>query len=101
MAKKGGKVEAVPEPEPVKFEPVKGTSTFVFPDASKYSGEFLTLEDGRKVRHGKGVHVVGPESYDGEWDSDKMHGQGIYKFSSGAVYEGKLRLCTSRTTRYR
>ena len=27
--------------------------------------------------------------YDGDWLGDKKHGVGVYKYSSGAVYEGE------------
>ena len=31
----------------------------------------------------------GNEVYEGEWEEDLMHGQGVYQFTSGAVYTGQ------------
>ena len=59
-------------------------------------GEWRLL-NGKKVKHGKGKirfpgapgQQFGAEEYDGEWEDDKMHGQGKYVFTSGAEYEGQ------------
>eukprot|EP00899_Mesostigma_viride_P006223 jgi/Mesvir1/15601/Mv03210-RA.1 len=42
-----------------------------------------------RIRHGRGTYVEGKYSYQGEWFEDKMHGQGTFKYESGAVYEGE------------
>lgn len=39
-------------------------------------GEYMVL-DGVMVRHGKGTHVDGRETYIGQWQHDAMHGEGI------------------------
>ena len=49
-----------------------------------------TGKDKIKKRHGQGVYINGPESYSGSWDMDTMNGLGIYKFSSGAIFEGNF-----------
>jgi hypothetical protein len=54
------------------------------------------MEKGRKFKHGKGkimfpgAHGMdsGHEEYEGDWEYDKMHGNGRYLFTSGAVYTG-------------
>eukprot|EP01039_Chlorochromonas_danica_P007365 gene7365-8147_t len=86
--KKGGKAQEVkePEPEPVP-EVVKGSGQFLLPDNSVYEGEYEE-SNGVKVRHGHGKMTVGPESYDGQWEKDSMHGEGEYVFASGARYKG-------------
>jgi len=68
-----------------------------------YVGEWRLLErEGQapvKVKHGKGKiafpgsntpigQLVGSEEYEGDWEDDEMHGQGVYKFTSGNVYDG-------------
>lgn len=53
-------------------------------------GEFTSV-GGKVVRHGIGVLTNGPESYDGEWVHDEMHGRGVYVFATGARYE--VRIC--------
>jgi len=50
-----------------------------------------------KTKHGHGKIVFaggqnsefGNEEYEGDWEDDKMHGFGVYKFTSGAKYEGQ------------
>jgi len=29
--------------------------------------------------------------YDGEWKDGNMHGQGVYRYASGDVYEGEFK----------
>ena len=40
------------------------------------------------MRHGQGVYIEGDYSYEGEWFEDKMHGEGVLRFASGAMYKG-------------
>jgi len=55
------------------------------------------LESGEKVKHGEGTLIhsgttayeKGNESYNGNWNHDKMEGYGIYNYTSGAVYSGE------------
>lgn len=52
------------------------------------------LFNGNKLKHGHGKVTFpghngrGGEEYEGDWVEDKMHGQGRYSFTSGAVYTG-------------
>ncbi|KAJ8598156.1 hypothetical protein CTAYLR_007368 [Chrysophaeum taylorii] len=74
------------EPE----EPIVHTGVFVFEqDGSRYEGEFVELEGGRRVRQGQGRLVHGPQVYEGRWSGDAMC-QGKLRFASGAVYEGSF-----------
>eukprot|EP00741_Cyanophora_paradoxa_P020551 tig00000227_g19838.t1 len=65
----------------------KGSGSFLFGDGSKYDGEFLKI-DGVMKRHGRGTLIDGDRTYEGDWVMDKMHGKGMFRYSSGAVYEG-------------
>ncbi|GBG69990.1 hypothetical protein CBR_g4818 [Chara braunii] len=47
------------------------------------------LQKPKRLRHGKGIYTDGNYSYEGEWKNDMMHGQGVFKFASGAVYAGQ------------
>ena len=38
-------------------------------------GEYVLI-DGVRQRHGKGKYTDGPETYDGDWKCDAMHGKG-------------------------
>merc|ERR1740133_471549 len=96
MAPKKGAPPPEPEPEPepeAPPEPEEGEGIFYFPDNSKYEGLWL-MKDGVKMRHGKGMFVEGvpegsaPQSYEGEWREDAMHGHGTYTFPDGSSYEG-------------
>mmetsp|Transcript_29398 Transcript_29398/g.54436 ORF Transcript_29398/g.54436 Transcript_29398/m.54436 type:complete len:157 (-) Transcript_29398:187-657(-) len=82
----------VVEPEPEEEEPEpeieEGNGTFLYPDGSKYEGDWRSV-DGLRFRQGRGKFTTGPESYEGDWNEDVMEGQeGTYTFSSGAVYTG-------------
>ena len=93
---KGKKEEAVAEVIAV-IEPefTNGSGTFIFPDNSKYEGDYQTnCSDGSKRRHGNGVITwnYGPvERYNGQWSEDKMTGTGTYQFASGAEYKGSMK----------
>lgn len=54
----------------VEVQPTTGVGKFLFGSvedvALTYNGEWKILEDGTKVRHGKGTQS-GAESYDGSW----------------------------------
>uniref|UniRef100_A0A7S1C5G3 MORN repeat-containing protein 5 n=1 Tax=Bicosoecida sp. CB-2014 TaxID=1486930 RepID=A0A7S1C5G3_9STRA len=69
-------------------EPQKGTGTFVYPDGSRYEGEWASDVDGVRRREGQGTFDDGVERYEGSWVADKMDGQGKFVFATGAVYEG-------------
>eukprot|EP01112_Ceratiomyxa_fruticulosa_P023238 TRINITY_DN8800_c0_g1_i1.p1 TRINITY_DN8800_c0_g1~~TRINITY_DN8800_c0_g1_i1.p1 ORF type:complete len:198 (-),score=51.49 TRINITY_DN8800_c0_g1_i1:42-635(-) len=72
-----------------KPESEKGSGVFLFPNGSKYEGEWQKFE-GIIKRHGKGVstELEGTAVYDGEWKEDNMEGKGTFTYPSGAVYEG-------------
>mgnify|MGYP001161025826 FL=1 len=72
------------EPEPAEES---GEGLFTFVDGSRYEGQYAT-EDGVRRRNGFGTLTQGPETSEGEWRSDKLHGTGRCAFASGATYEG-------------
>ena len=72
------------EPEPAEES---GEGLFTFVDGSRYEGQYAT-EDGVRRRNGFGTLTQGPETSEGEWVSDKLHGTGRCAFASGATYEG-------------
>mmetsp|Transcript_5737 Transcript_5737/g.6579 ORF Transcript_5737/g.6579 Transcript_5737/m.6579 type:complete len:160 (+) Transcript_5737:304-783(+) len=88
--------EAPEEPAP----PLEGT--FQYHSGATYEGQYILytpeLEEGApppeeeipptKMRQGKGKFVDGDYSYEGDFEMDEFHGQGIFKYASGAVYEG-------------
>ena len=60
-----------------------------------YVGDWRLLE-GRKVKHGQGKLTFPmaseravQEEYEGQWEDDKMHGEGRYTYQSGAEYTGQ------------
>lgn len=59
-----------------------GRGVMLYADGSRYGGEW---KDG--TQHGKGVMITATFEYEGDWDSDKMHGTGTihYKHNSGVV----------------
>ncbi len=62
-----------------------GTGTFVYPDGSRYEGEW---ENGKE--NGFGVcHLADGERYRGEWRDGKRSGKGTCVFSDGKVYSGQ------------
>lgn len=90
MSKAGTKkVEEVQEPPHIEPEILTGSGIFMFPTGGKYEGEWKSI-GGVKFRDGNGVFTLGPEEYEGSWKNDLMHGEGRYKFSSGACYTGSF-----------
>jgi hypothetical protein len=62
-----------------------GWGTFLFPDGSKYVGEF---KDGEV--HGVGVcYFPDGRQYSGEWDHRFPHGSGTLTMTDGAIYRGR------------
>mmetsp|Transcript_29218 Transcript_29218/g.40363 ORF Transcript_29218/g.40363 Transcript_29218/m.40363 type:complete len:206 (+) Transcript_29218:188-805(+) len=41
------------------------------------------------VKHGEGTYNDGEVYYSGQFDTDVVHGQGLFKYPSGASYEGQ------------
>ena len=37
-------------------------------------------------RSGRGVYKLNGNEYEGDWEDDKMHGNGNFKFMGGSVY---------------
>ena len=78
----------------VVFEPpapLPETETFVFPDGSKYCGEFKVTENQPVVREGTGImHFSNGSVYEGEWQGDKMHGKGKLTYANGSSYDGQF-----------
>jgi hypothetical protein len=68
----------------------KMIGTFRFVDGGQYEGEFVVKADGSKIRQGNGSFTDTIESYQGEWENDAMHGRGVYKFATNAVYDGNF-----------
>lgn len=60
---------------------------FQFPDGSKYSGGYITDENGIFKRHGRGTQELTAEKFTGSYENDMMV-EGRYCFSSGSIYEG-------------
>ncbi|KAJ3274170.1 kti12, chromatin associated [Terramyces sp. JEL0728] len=65
------------------------TGSFIFPDGSKYDGEYREV-DGSIYRHGLGAYecVQTQTTYTGQWELDKMSGKGKIEFVSGDSYDG-------------
>jgi hypothetical protein len=72
---------------PPEDENIIKKGVFSFADGATYTGEYRTTSNGVIQRHGHGVYQYGPETYDGQWEGDAMHGRGTFHFASGAVYE--------------
>jgi len=54
-------------------------------------GAYRQLPGGTMVRSGFGIHLSSDGTvYMGNWDNDKMNGNGRIQFSSGALYEGEF-----------
>ena len=56
-------------------------------DGSRYEGEYVVV-DGQRKRSGKGTMIQGPETSEGDWADDKLHGAGEIAFATGAKYVG-------------
>ena len=78
---------SAPPSEPSEPEEETGEGLFTFVDGARYEGQYAT-EDGVRRRNGFGTLTQGPETSEGEWVSDKLHGTGRCAFASGATYEG-------------
>jgi hypothetical protein len=71
---------------------------FEYINGTMYVGNWK-LHTGSKVKHGHGKITFpssstshndgGHEEYEGDWEEDLMHGQGSYRYTSGAVYTGQ------------
>ena len=101
--------EAIPEQNVVHIE-TEGFGKFEFIDGTIYEGQWKLI-DNVKMRHGEGTlrhsgidlkflqvwfvnSIQGSssetaEEYRGTWAEDKMHGYGVYRYTSGAVYSGE------------
>lgn len=98
--KKSDPKAASKEAPPVQTEPTEpevpqeGNGTFQYTNGTTYVGNWK-LFNGNKLKHGHGkvcypgMNGKGGETYDGDWQEDKMHGRGRYCFTSGAIYQGE------------
>jgi hypothetical protein len=43
---------------------------------------------------------AGNETYEGSWFEDKMHGYGVYHYTSGAIYSGEWEVWLSYNKNY-
>jgi hypothetical protein len=86
-----------PEPEPPAHE-LTGYGRFEYLSGVKYEGNWK-LKAGIKVKQGYGMLIVpsslpeqiGQESYEGNWEDDRMEGVGAYLYPDGSIYEGEWR----------
>lgn len=75
--------------------PHEGYGKFKYLNGTVYEGQWKLI-NGKKVREGEGVLIhggnladgLGNEEYRGSWKNDMMHGYGVYKYTSGAIYSG-------------
>ena len=61
-----------------------GRGIQIWPDGSKYEGEWL---NNKTNKYGRLIHADG-DVYEGNWLNDKASGHGIYIHSNGTKYEG-------------
>ena len=87
MSQDGAPEDQDSRPATPEGPPASGTGVFTFVDGSRYEGQYDTENDCR-VRSGTGTLTQGPETSEGEWKSNRLHGAGKCAFASGAVYEG-------------
>lgn len=51
----------------------------------------------KRVRHGNGIQLYGQNEkkkdvkYEGQWEKDMMHGEGIASFPDGSIYRGTFK----------
>ncbi|MCP4254327.1 MAG: hypothetical protein GY775_13150 [Candidatus Scalindua sp.] len=62
-----------------------GRGTMVYPDGTKYKGEFKA---GRRSGQGTYTYSDGG-NYTGEWRDNLRHGKGTDTFTNGVIYEGE------------
>ena len=97
MGETAKKAQGAEEESPVEEEvATAGSGSFKLPDQSTYTGDWV-LVDNLKVRQGIGHHVAHQHdgralqnSYHGEWEKDTMHGQGTFRYATGAKYQGQF-----------
>merc|ERR1712129_648781 len=70
-----------------------GDGTLTFKDGTKFAGQYV-----QGVKSGKGNFVIessnfegatGGCSYDGAFENDTFHGEGVFKWGDGRKYEGQ------------
>jgi hypothetical protein len=68
------------------------SDAFMFPNGDRYDGEYIVTDEGQIIRHGQGKHTSADEQliYIGEWNRDKMHGNGRLTYGNGATYDGEF-----------
>ncbi|CAL8291222.1 unnamed protein product [Lota lota] len=69
-----------------------GRGVLKWPDGRVYTGSFkMGLEDGYGEFMAPNKTLGQSDQYQGHWKEGKMHGSGIYRYSSGELYEGLFR----------
>eukprot|EP00347_Sterkiella_histriomuscorum_P008950 403343115 len=71
----------------IKTQQKEGFGIQIWPDGSKYVGQWLRS---KANAYGRFILADG-DVYEGEWKDDKAHGYGIYHYADGAKYEGEWR----------
>ena len=79
-----------------KEVPQSGFGRFEYINGTLYIGNWK-LHNGLKLKHGHGKitfsgttsNEFGNEEYTGDWEDDLMHGYGVYKYTSGSIYQGQ------------
>lgn len=73
---------------PLLFPAKEGkTGTIVYDNGGEYDGEYKKIK-GNSIRHGKGVHILRAEKYEGSWECDNQAGFGILTLSDGLKLKG-------------
>eukprot|EP00051_Salpingoeca_urceolata_P008924 m.109999 g.109999 ORF g.109999 m.109999 type:complete len:144 (-) comp16012_c0_seq2:43-474(-) len=70
--------------------PQVNEGSFVLPDGSRYSGQWVSGSSGLPVRSGSGTLTAadGVTTYNGSWDTDRPQGKGVLTAQDGSTYEG-------------
>ena len=79
---------SAPPSEPSEPEEESGEGLFTFVDGSVDMKASTRQKMACEGRNGYGTLTQGPETSEGEWVSDKLHGVGRCAFASGATHEG-------------
>ncbi|XP_070533586.1 MORN repeat-containing protein 1-like isoform X2 [Ptychodera flava] len=75
--------------EKEETQPAVLKGVYMFPNGDKYDGEYSRSDEGVLERCGLGQHTTADGTlYEGNWENDRMNGQGKLYHPSGAVYEG-------------
>jgi hypothetical protein len=68
----------------------EGEGVFIHEEGrGRYEGHWMKTDDAY-LRHGHGKYTEGSQWYEGDFEEDRMHGNGVFHFASGAMYEGEF-----------